>query len=74
MNVNVGDLVTRESHNNDIVFKVTDIKDSVATLKGVVIRLIADSPISDLNKYEKDKSEESHIEEINAKILKKRRF
>lgn len=47
---NIGDLVTRNSYNNDIVFKIIDIKDNNAILKGVNVRLVADSNISDLKK------------------------
>lgn len=45
---NIGDLVTRKSHNNDIVFKVEDIQNDIAYLIGVDIRLAADSYIEDL--------------------------
>ena len=45
---NVGDYVTRKSYNNDIVFKITDIKDDIYYLKGVSVRLLADSNIDDL--------------------------
>ncbi len=44
----VGDLVTRISHENDVVFKIDKIIDSIAYLKGVNVRLCADSDISDL--------------------------
>jgi len=53
----IGDLVTRISHNNDTVFKIIDIKDSIAILKGVNIRLIADSDINDLNPVKKDEED-----------------
>ena len=43
-----GDLVTRISHDNDVVFKIEKITDDVAYLKGVNVRLCADSNISDL--------------------------
>lgn len=44
----VGDYVTRASHNNDIVFRVTSIENDTAYLKGVNVRLYADSSVSDL--------------------------
>lgn len=44
----VGDLVTRKSHNNDLIFKIISINNDVVILKGVNIRLIADCDISDL--------------------------
>ena len=43
-----GDLVTRISHDNDVVFKIEEIKDDIAYLKGVNVRLCADSNVSDL--------------------------
>ena len=59
MNFDIGDLVTRKSHNNDLIFEITDIIDGICYLKGSNIRLCADSPIEDLNKYEnKDDTEE----------------
>ncbi len=55
----VGDLVTRISHNHDMVFKILGIEEEVCYLKGVNIRLCADSPLSDLKKH----IEENDIEE-----------
>ncbi len=55
---NVGDIVTRNSYNNDIIFKISEIKDNECLLCGVNIRLIADSDIDDLKKYNKDVVEE----------------
>lgn len=43
-----GDLVTRISHANDVVFKIDKIIDGVAYLKGVNVRLCADSDVNDL--------------------------
>ncbi len=53
MDIQVGDLVVRKSHGGDIVFKVTDVFEDDArnihcVLKGLHLRLIADSPIDDL--------------------------
>ena len=45
---NLGDLVTRKSHNHDLVFKIIEIRDNEVILKGINIRLIADSPVEDL--------------------------
>jgi len=45
---NIGDLVTRKSHNNDIIFKILKIEDRIVYLKGKDIRLYADSYIEDL--------------------------
>ena len=45
---NIGDLVTRKSHNNDVIFEIIKIEDKTAYLKGKDIRLYADSHINDL--------------------------
>ena len=50
MEFKIGDYVTRNSYNNDTIFVITDIKDNLVILKGVDIRLYADSPIEDLVK------------------------
>lgn len=47
-----GDLVTRNSYNNDMIFCIIDINEDICILKGINIRLIADSPLEDLIKYE----------------------
>ena len=46
--LNIGDFVTRNSYNNDIIFKITDIKNDLYYLKGVSVRLYADSLKDDL--------------------------
>ncbi len=45
---NLGDLVTRKSHNHDMVFKIINIMDKKVILKGLNIRLVADAPVDDL--------------------------
>lgn len=52
MSFNIGDYVSRNSYNNDTVFKIVDIDNNIAYLKGVNIRLEADSNIEDLKKVE----------------------
>ena len=49
---NIGDYVTRFSHNHDMVFKIKKIVDDIAILEGINVRLIADAPLDDLNKCE----------------------
>lgn len=44
----VGDLVTRISYSNDIIFKIEKIVDDLAILKGINVRLCADSKLDDL--------------------------
>lgn len=57
----VGDLVTRNSYGNDVVFKIYDVRDSVYYLKGVDIRLCADSEEDDLVLYDDDSSLEDEF-------------
>lgn len=65
---NVGDYVTRASYNNDTVFKIIEIKDDIAILQGVNIRLIADSNVSDLVFCEKCKED---LETDDSKLLER---
>lgn len=55
---NIGDSVTRKSYNNDIVFKIEDIDGNIAYLKGINIRLEADSVLDDLVKTDDIKTED----------------
>ena len=45
---NIGDFVTRKSYNNDLIFKISSIKNNLVILEGVNVRLVADADISDL--------------------------
>ena len=44
----IGDLVSRKSHNNDVLFRIISINNNIAKLLGVNVRLQADSDITDL--------------------------
>ncbi len=57
--IKIGDYVTRKSYNNDIVFKVIDIKGNNCILYGVYVRLMADSPVSDLVVCDKKAEDDS---------------
>ena len=46
----IGDLVSRNSHNNDIVFRIVTIKNDIAILESLNYLVVADSNISDLRK------------------------
>lgn len=48
----VGDLVTRKSYDNDIVFRIVEINEKIAYLKGLNVRLCADSNMDDLKLVE----------------------
>ena len=50
----IGDFVTRNSYNNDILFTIIDIKDDIAYLKGIDVRLYADSSLDDLEEANVD--------------------
>lgn len=65
MELKVGDYVTRNSYNNDTVFSIVDIKDDIVILKGVDIRLFADSKIDDLVKCDYKNNDD----ELEANIL-----
>lgn len=70
--MNIGSLVTRYKYNHDIVFKIVDIKDGIAHLKGECIRLIATAPVEDLKKYESDDVLQEHVElgfDRSAKVI-----
>ena len=45
---NIGDYVTRNSYDNDIIFKIVKIEGEIYYLKGVSVRLYADSLKDDL--------------------------
>lgn len=65
----VGDLVTRNSHDNDVEFKIIKIIDNVAYLKGLNVRLCADSEVSDLNLIDnkrKDESDSSFYDKLES--------
>ncbi len=68
MNFKVGDYVTRSSYDNDIVFVIVNIKDNIALLKGVNLRLVADSPLNDLNLCSKEEREDDFLVDLNLDI------
>ncbi len=69
MNFREGDFVTRISHNHDIVFKIVSIEGGVAFLKGVDLRLYADSSLSDLVKASVPIDSDQQILEKNLREL-----
>lgn len=64
MEIKKGDLVTRNSYQNDTIFKVVNIKGDICYLKGVDVRLYADSSINDLVLLNK----EFKVEEILSDV------
>ena len=67
MKFKVGDIVTRNSHHNDIVFKIISINNDVVYLKGVDLRIYADAFIDDLTKSSINNDDELIIRDsLNA--------
>lgn len=56
---NIGDYVTRNSYDNDIIFKIIRIENEMYYLKGVSVRLYADSRKEDLVMCELDENVDS---------------
>ncbi len=69
MEFKIGDLVSRISHNNDIVFKIIDISGNVVFLKGVDLRLYADSDVNDLVFVHDIKSDDDSIIKRNVSLI-----
>lgn len=75
MNFEIGDLVTRNSYNNDTVFKIIDIDNEVAILKGINIRLYADSYLDDLLKVNNVKvDDEEFLNRFNMAELNRSEY
>ena len=66
LEINKGDYVTRNSYDNDTIFKVINIKNNIVYLKGVDVRLVADADITDL-RIEKDIFTEDELDDIEIK-------
>ena len=62
---NIGDFVTRNSYNNDIVFKIIGIQNDTYFLKGVCVRLYADSYKDDLVLYDNHDELDSFVPSID---------
>lgn len=71
--MNIGDIVVRRSYDKDISFKIIDIKESsnkkIYLLKGINVRIIADSNEEDLERVEENYlGEQDKI--LNRKVSK----
>jgi spore coat assembly protein len=85
VDIQVGDLVIRKSHGGDIVFKVADIfvddaQQTHCVLKGLHLRLMADSPIDDLQRIEAEhlrneivRMESMHNETLHRVLVRRSR-
>ena len=67
--IKVNDFVTRNSYNNDMLFRVIKIEDDICYLKGVNVRLIADASVNDLKKEtDIDIDDSLYLERIDNKV------
>ncbi len=78
--ISIGDMVGRKSYKCDIIFEVISInKDNCAILIGKTVRLIADSPVEDLEIMDdkrlvrEEEQEDEIIENISNQTIKKNR-
>lgn len=62
MQIKKGDLVTRNSYKNDTLFKVVNVRGEQCYLKGIDVRLYADSDIHDLKLATEEEQEKLKIE------------
>lgn len=67
----IGDIVSRKSYNHDIIFSIIKIEKDKAILKGVDLRLYADSDLSDLvkeNSIDFEKGDREIIEKSQQEL------
>ena len=69
MIIEKGDYVTRISHDNDTIFIILNIDGDIAYLKGVDVRLYADSPLTDLIKVDNIEDREDYTSRVQDKLL-----
>ena len=69
MNFKEGDLVTRISHKHDIVFKIEKIEGNIVYLKGVNVRLLADSYLDDIVISDNNSLDDEEIIQRSVKNL-----
>ena len=69
MEIKKGDYVTRKSYENDTIFLVLNVKNDICYLKGVDVRLYADSKKNDLIKVNKPKENDDFIEKFKDEFL-----
>ncbi|WP_409343869.1 sporulation peptidase YabG [Paenibacillus sp. MBLB4367] len=67
-----GDLVVRKSYNGDIVFRIQQLMQQKALLKGTDFRLLADSPLTDLSALS-ESSRNRYEEAMKAKVAESMR-
>lgn len=68
MDIKIGDYVTRNSYNNDTVFMVINIDNNIYYLKGLDIRLYADSYLDDLVKVDNPKRDDEFVDRAKEEL------
>jgi spore coat assembly protein len=61
-----GELVVRKSYGGDVIFKIDAIEVKRAVLKGVDFRLLADSPVSDLQPVQDARPLQQHYSQMKV--------
>ncbi len=69
MSFKIGSVVSRISHNHDVIFKIINISGDIVFLEGVHMRLSADSKIDDLVLVSDEVNEDDDIIRKNVKDL-----
>ncbi len=64
--------MTRISYNHDTVFKVLNIQNGIYYLKGVDVRLYADSTLADLQKVTLEEDREDYTEKVRELLISDR--
>lgn len=67
---NIGDIVSRNSYNNDILFKIIEINNENIVIEGINERLIADANPTDLRKEENVRENDNEIHSEIERDLK----
>lgn len=65
----VGDLVSRISHNHDVLFKIVSFQNNLVQLQGVNVRLCADANVNDLVGVQSEQNDDNEIIQRNIKEL-----
>ena len=69
----VGDIVARRSYNYDVIFRITNIRNGMADLVGVTVRIVADSPEYDLKHISKEEFDLHIKKEENTRMARMNR-
>ena len=69
MNFEIGNIVSRISHNHDILFKIIGFQNNLVLLQGVNVRLSADCKMDDLVLEQEGDSDDEDIIQRNLKDI-----